>query len=317
MRPRALILVVAACAALLAQVLPGAARAEGPPIPVYPGATLDAGEGGGPCCGFVTRDGHAKVVAFYEKALGSKPLDAKALAAKHPATKAQMEMLARQLPPGAVWTAFVVGEIQAGAYSGPQLFEVLGGRGATRFTIPADQLAANDADLARQWREKTGQLTYEDRAAKARAEQEREAAAEEAAETAARRKRFAASIPRIQELLAKAGAPLYPGARLVSCALPGAEDRNWVRCRFSAPAAYEKVIAHYQPWHPQPSNPQEGQEDGDDDAPVLPLLRMARFSFDKGFGGDVLELRGPRGPEVRIGIEVSSAEVRSAAGLDR
>lgn len=303
--------------ALLALLLPAATRAQGPPIPVYPGATLVAGEGEGSCCGFVTRDGHAKVLAFYEKALGSRPLDAKALVARYPATKAQVEMLARQLPPGAAWTAFVVGEVRAGAYSGPQLFEVLSAAGATRFTIPAERLSGKDDDLARQWRERTGQLTDEDRAAKARADQERADAAEEEAEIEARRKQLAASAPRIQALLAKAGVPLFPGARLVSCAGTGAEDRNSVLCRFAAPAPYEKVIAYYQSWHPQASKPQEGAEDGDDDAPMLPVLRMARVDPGSRFAVDVLELRGPRGPEVRTGIWVKSAELRSVAGLDR
>jgi hypothetical protein len=139
------------------------------PVPVYPGATLVIEQGKGTqqeCCDFSTTDSFEKVLTFYEKQLKTKPLDTKALAAKYPAIKQQVQMLEQQIPAGTKLRAFVLEEVTMNGQKSPVLFEVVGSPQSVHFSIGGESLAGNDAQFARTWREKTGKLTADETAQK-------------------------------------------------------------------------------------------------------------------------------------------------------
>jgi hypothetical protein len=139
------------------------------PVPVYPGATLVIEQGGGTeqeCCDFSTRDSFEKVLSFYEKQLKTKPMDTKTLATKYPAVKQQVQMLEQQMPAGTKLRAFVLEEVTMNGQKSPVLFEIVGSPQGIHFSIGGESLAGNDAQFAKQWREKTGKLTPEETAQK-------------------------------------------------------------------------------------------------------------------------------------------------------
>jgi hypothetical protein len=139
------------------------------PIPIYPGAKLvtEKQEGVEPeCCDFLTTDAFEKVLSFYEKQLKTKPMDTKALAAAYPALKQQLQMLEQQMPPTAKLRGFVLEEVTVNGQKSPVLFEVMGSAEGVRFSVGDNALAGNDAQFAKEWREKTGKLTSEETAQK-------------------------------------------------------------------------------------------------------------------------------------------------------
>ena len=145
------------------------------PIPVYPGAKLETEQQeNGECCDFVTTDSFEKVIAFYEKQLKTRALDTKAIAAAYPALKQQLQMMEQQLPPNAQLRAFVVEEFTVNGQKMPNFFEVIGSAGVVRFSIGDPALAGNDAQFAKQWREKTGRLTEEEKMQKQADQQQAE-----------------------------------------------------------------------------------------------------------------------------------------------
>ena len=139
------------------------------PIPVYPGAKLvtEKQEGVEPeCCEFVTTDSFEKVLSFYEKQLRTKPMDTKALVAAYPAMKQQLQMLEQQMPTSVKLRGFVVGEVMMNGQKAPIVFELMGGPEGVRFSVSEDAMSGNDAQFAKEWREKTGKLTAEETAQK-------------------------------------------------------------------------------------------------------------------------------------------------------
>jgi hypothetical protein len=149
--------------ALLLVTIPLAARAAAPKtIPVYPGAALDK-EDSKPedCCSFATPDSSAKVIAFYEKALGTKALDSAAFVKRYPEWRKAVEESRRNAPAMVTWWEFVVAEEVLAGTKVPVLFEVVSSPMGVRFNIQGDRLAPDDAkkftaELRDQAREKAG-----------------------------------------------------------------------------------------------------------------------------------------------------------------
>ena len=120
-------------------------------LPVYPGAKLviehePGGEAS--CCDFLTRDPFDKVLSFYERALKTRPLDPKSLAAKYPEMKAQVAAMTKQMPPQMKIRFFALDE------KAHNLFEVLSTPQGVKFTIPEQQLAAADSRFSAEYKEK-------------------------------------------------------------------------------------------------------------------------------------------------------------------
>lgn len=156
--------------ALLCSAIPGLALAQQQPsaseIPVYPGARLVVEEEEGEeavCCSFLTQDPVAKVLAFYEARLGTKPLTLQEYLAKYPAMRPEVERLQRELPPGVQYRAFPLRDVEWMGRRGAELFEVLGSGTGTRFSITAAQLGSSGARWGFDFRQKTNTLTEEDR----------------------------------------------------------------------------------------------------------------------------------------------------------
>ncbi len=154
------------CTSALVVVFAMETLAQSPkPVPVYPGATLvtEKEEGVEPvCCDFTTTDPLEKVVSFYERQLKTKAMDAKRLTAEYPVLKSQLEAIVQQMPAGTKLRAFVLDVVTVQGQKAPVLFELLGTAQGVFFSVGEEALTGNDAQFAKQWREKTGKLTADE-----------------------------------------------------------------------------------------------------------------------------------------------------------
>lgn len=233
-------------------------------IPVYPGAQLITEQEPGEepvCCTFTTRDPYAKVLAFYETRLKQKALDTKALAARYPDMRPQLEQMTKQMPPNARAWFFVIEEMAFSGKKFAQLFGVLSGPAGVNFSVSEEELGASGAKFARAWHERTGRLSPDELAEKQRAEADQQAAREEAegakqaeeearqeqkrsaAQQAARAKRVLAAL---EKELPRNDVRLYPAARqgifLEACGEVGACNREF---RYASSDDFQKVYDFY------------------------------------------------------------------------
>ena len=125
-------------------------------IPVYPGATLLIAKTGGEessCCDFVTKDAFEKVIAFYEKALKTRVLDASSLTAKYPDMKAEINSMMSQIPPQLKIRFFVLQEIAYQGKKAAELFELTSDPSGVHFTISETQFITSDSHFAGDYKE--------------------------------------------------------------------------------------------------------------------------------------------------------------------
>ena len=144
--------------AFLLATLPLGADAATPAqrIPVYPGATLESGDpGSASCCSFATRDASSRVIAFYERMLGTKALDSAGLIARYPEWRKAVEESRRNAPAVVTWWEFVIGEEVLAGTKVPVLFEVVSSPAGVRFNIEEDRLAPGDERFLTEWRHRT------------------------------------------------------------------------------------------------------------------------------------------------------------------
>lgn len=152
--------------AVLLVVAGGMAAQQGSrEIPVYPGAELriEKDEEDPACCGFFTRDPAAKVLVFYEKQLGTKPLTLQEYMTKYPAMRAQMEGLQKALPPQVQYRALVLQEVEFEGRKGAEILEVLSSPEGTSFSLTEEQLGRAGARWGYEFRTKTEKMTDPDR----------------------------------------------------------------------------------------------------------------------------------------------------------
>ena len=143
--------------AFLLAMLPLGADAATPAqkIPVYPGATLESGDpGSASCCSFATRDASSRVIAFYEKTLGTKALDPAGLIARYPEWRKAVEESRRNAPAVVTWREFVIGEDVLAGTKVPVLFEIVSSPAGVRFNIQEDRLAPGDERFVTEWRDR-------------------------------------------------------------------------------------------------------------------------------------------------------------------
>lgn len=289
------------------------------PVPVYPGATLitEHEEGAEPgCCDFVTNDALDKVVAFYEKQLKTKGLDATALVAKYPVIKQQVEAIAQQMPPGAALRAFVLDEVKTGSQTAPILFEVVGSPQGVYFSIGGDALTGNDAMFAKQWREKTGKLTEEETMQKESDQRQADEDKDQKERDARRAKEEpecrSKMVNELTKVLKQSKLDLSPGLQCEIVRRQEGETSVSFAFWFASPDEFKKVTDFYSA-HARASsidNLKGGESRWRDDEPVF-LWRMATFELGKNLELEVRELSlAKQGPKKSyVIIEVSSPDV--------
>ena len=219
-------------------------------IPVYPGAKLETEQQeNGECCDFITTDAFDKVIAFYEKQLNTKALDTKAVAAAYPALKQQLQMMEQQLPPYAKLRAFVLEELTINGQKMPNFFEVIGAGGFVRFSIGDVALTGNDAQFAKQWREKTGKTTEEEKMQKQADQQQ----VEEDKELKEREARKAKEMPEyiakmtaeLSKFLKEKKVELSPGLQCEEVQYYEGESTSGFAFMYASPDDFKKAYGFY------------------------------------------------------------------------
>ena len=291
------------------------------PIPVYPGAKLvtDREEGSEPvCCDFMTTDTFDKVVSFYEKQLKTKPLDTKALSAAYPAMKQQVQMMEQQMPAGMKFQAFVIEEVTVNGQKSPVLFEMMGMPQGVSFSIADNALAGNDAQFAKQWREKTGKLTEEEKMQKESDQQQANADKDQKERDARRAKEepqyFARMTAELVKLLKQNKIDLAPGLQCETIQRQEGESSTAYAFYFVSPDDFKKVYDFYATrTKAEPISNEQGNGEGWSKYDHVSFWRTAEFAFGDALRIQVLEFsqttESPK--KASVMMRVSSADVEA------
>jgi hypothetical protein len=130
-------------------------------VPVYPNAKINvAVEGGGrpSDCAFSTTDPLSAVVKFYEGVFRTKALDIPSLINRYPQMKAQYQEMQSQMPPGFLFRALVLSEINYQGVVTPNFFQILSAGGKTEFSLTYEQLGKSGARFGFEFRKATGSM---------------------------------------------------------------------------------------------------------------------------------------------------------------
>jgi len=291
-------------------------------IPVYPGAKLETEQQeNGECCDFVTTDSFEKVVAFYEKQLNTKALDTKALVAAYPALKQQIQAMEQQMPPNFKLRAFVIEELTVNGQKMPNFFEVTGSPDAVRFSIGGDALAGNDAQFAKQWREKTGKLTEEEQQQQQRDQAQADADKEQKEREARKAKEMPEYMAKMTTELSKSlkqnNASLPPGFQCENIQSYQGESSSGFAFYFVSTGDFKKAYDFYAS-HIKGAEitNAEGGLAGWSDYETVYFWRQAEFPFGSALRIDVKEISmtkdGPK--KTYVAVFVSSPEAVKALG---
>ena len=286
------------CLVIVGSFVMEAVAQQSKPIPVYPGAKLviEQQEGTEPeCCEFLTTDSFEKVSAFYEKQLKTKPMDTKALAAAYPAMKQQLQALEQQMPPTVKLRGFVVGELTANGQKGPLLFELMGGPDGVHFSVSNDALSGNDVQFGKEWREKTGKLTDEEKSQQQAVANQ----SEEDKEQKEREERRAKEEPvyrakmtvELVKLLKQNKTDLYPGAECEAILRFEGESSSGWSFYYASKDDFKKLYDFYasRGKNPEISDAQGGLS-GWSKYESVSSWRISGFEIESGFRVEVHEV---------------------------
>lgn len=298
------------------------------PIPVYPGAKLvtEKEEGVEPeCCEFFTTDSFEKVMSFYEKQLKTKPMDTKALVAAYPAMKQQLQALEQQMPPNVKLRGFVVGEVTMNASpngipsgKAPIVFELMGSPQGVRFSVSEEAMVGSDAHFAKEWREKTGKLTEEEKMKK-ESDMRQAGEDQEQKERDARRAKeepqyFAKMTAELAKLLRQNKIDLAPGLQCETIDRQEGESSTAYAFYFTSADDFKKMYDFYASrTKPAPISNAQGNGAGWSKYDHVCFWRTAEFAFGDALQIQVLEMSltmdGPK--KTGVMMRVSSEEVQT------